>query len=343
MKRPILLTIVLILLAASAYAVYRFSQAQPDRVEQAAASLGLGPGGRLSQPSSLQASGIVEAHSVLVASELGVASTSLAVAEGDLVVAGQPLLAVDDSLLQARTTQADAAVVAAEAQLALVQAGARTEALAHAQAQLAQAEIAAEVAKQAWDDAKTLRERPDDLDLKRIEAETALAVAEHEAKAARGEAQACRPSERALGSSNPTAGGGVRRLAPLWQLSRRQTRRTRSSEHPMECLRTASLGGMADCLCSRRWDCRRVHYPGRPPPPTWQFDRSGCASQPGRSSLPARPASIDQARAAVQGLEEGATAEEIEVARQAVEQARSGRAALRRNIARRWSVRRWMA
>ena len=174
MKRLILLAAILILLAAGAYAAYRFSQAQPDRVEQAAASLGFGQD--TSQPSSLQASGIVEAHSVLVASELGGRITSLAVAEGDSVVAGQPLLAVDDSLLQARTAQADAAVVAAEAQLALVQAGARTEALAYARDQLAQAELVAEVAKQAWDDAKTLRERPDDLDLKRIEAETALAL-----------------------------------------------------------------------------------------------------------------------------------------------------------------------
>ena len=117
MKRPILLTIVLILLAAGAYAAYRFSQAQPDRVEQAAATLGLGQD--TSQPSSLQASGIVEAHSVLVSSELGGRITSLDVAEGDSVVAGQPLLAVNDSLLQARAAQADAAIAEAEAQLAL--------------------------------------------------------------------------------------------------------------------------------------------------------------------------------------------------------------------------------
>ena len=188
MKRPILLAVVLILLAAGAYAAYRFSQAQPDRVEQAAATFGLGQD--TSQPSSLQASGIVEAHSLLVSSEPGGRVTSLDVAEGNSVVAGQRLLAVDDSLLQARAAQADASIVEAEAQLALVQAGARAEALAQSKAQLAQTEIDAEVAKQAWDDAKTLRQRPDELDLTLIEAETTLAVAEHEAKAAKLQAEA---------------------------------------------------------------------------------------------------------------------------------------------------------
>lgn len=326
MKRPILLTIVLILLAAGGYAAYRFSQVQPDRVEQAAAALGFGQD--TSQPSSLQASGIVEAHSVLVSSELGGRITSLAVAEGDSVVAGQPLLAVDDSLLQARTAQADAAVVAAEAQLALVQAGARTEALAHAQAQLAQAEIVAEVAKQAWDDAKTLRERPDDLDLKRIEAETALAVAEHDAKAARLQAEAADLENALWGRVTQLLAEGFDVSLPFgnfhvdkpaerdqanakWNVSGQQAWEAWQIAYAAEDGIAAARTTLADL---RRQRSSLIGLDA-------QVNQAEAAYQ---RAL----ASIDQARAAVQGLEEGATAEEIEVARQAVEQARSGRAAL---------------
>jgi HlyD family secretion protein len=326
MKRPILLTIVLILLAAGAYTAYRFSQAQPVRVEQAAASLGLGQA--TSQPSSLQASGIVEAHSVLVSSELGGRITSLTVAEGDSVVAGQPLLAVDDSLLQARTAQADAVVVAAEAQLALVQAGARTEALAHAHAQLAQAEIVAEVAKQAWDDAKTLRERPDDLDLKRIEAETALAVAEHEAKAARLQAEAADLQNALWGRVTQMLAEGFDVSLPFgsfhvdkpaerdqantqWNVSGQQAWEAWQTAYAAEDGIAAARTTLADL---RRQRSSLIGLDA-------QVNQAEAAYQ-------RAVAGIDQARAAVQGLEEGATAEEIEVARQAVEQARAGRAAL---------------
>ena len=86
---------------------------------------------------------------------------------------------------------------------------------------------------------------------------------------------------------------------------------------------------MADRLCSRR--C------GLPPPRTTLADLRrqrgsliGLDAQVNQAEAAYQRAlaGIDQARAAVQGLEEGATAEEIEVARQAVEQARAGRAAL---------------
>ena len=341
MKRPILLTIVLILLAGGAYAAYRFSHAQPDRVEQAAATLGLGQD--TSQPNLLQASGIVEAHSVLVSSELGGRITSLDVAEGDLVVAGQPLLAVDDSLLEARAAQADAAIAEAEAQLTLLQAGARAEAIAQAQAQLAQAEIVAEVAKQAWDDAKTLRERPDDLDLKRIEAETALAVAEHEAKAARLQAEAADLQNALWGRVTQLLAEGFDVSLPFgsfhvdkpaerdqanaqWNVSGQEAWEAWQTAYAAEDGIAAARTTLADL---RRQRGSLIGLDA-------QVNQAEAAYQ---RAL----AGIDQARAAVQGLEEGATAEEIEVARQAVEQARTGRAALEVQQDKARSVRRWTA
>jgi len=326
MKRPILLTIVLILLAAGAYAAYRFSQAQPERVEQAAATLGLGQDS--SQPGSLQASGIVEAHSVLVSSELGGRVTSLDAAEGDSVVAGQPLLAVDDRLLQARTAQADASIAEAEAQLALLQASVRAEALAQVQAQLIQTEIDAEVAKQAWDDAKTLRERPDDLDLGMIEAETTLAEAEHQAKAAKLQAEAADLQNALWGRVTKLLQEGFDVSLPFgsfhvdkpaerdqantqWNVSGQQAWEAWQTAYAADDTVTAARTTLADL---RRQRGSLIGLDA-------QVNQAEAAYQ---RAL----AGIDQARAAVQGLEEGATVEEIEVARQAVEQARASRAAL---------------
>ena len=327
MKRLILLAAVVILLAGGAYAAYRFIKVQPDFVWQATA--GLGRGGRTSEPSLLQATGIVEAHSVLVSSELGGRITSIDVAEGDLVAAGQPLLAVDDSLLQARLAQADAAIAEAEAELALLQAGARTEAIAQAQAQLAQAETAADVAKQAWEDAKLLRERPDDLDLRSIEAETTVAVAEHQAKAARLQAEAA-DLQNALwgrvtkllqeGIDVPLPGGSVLHVDKPAERDQANTQWNVSGQQAWEAWQTAyAADDAAAAARTALADLRRQ-----------RASLIGLDAQIGQAEAAYQRAlaGIDQARAAVQGVEEGATPEEVDVVRQAVEQARAGRAAL---------------
>lgn len=327
MKRPILIAIALLLVAGAAYAVYRFTQAQPDAIAQATGKLGLAP--QSDEPGPVQASGMVEAQSVLVSSELGGRITAINVAEGDSVDAGQRLLALDDALLQARLAQADAAIAETEAQLARLQAGASGETIAQAQARLAQAGIATEAALQTLDDAKELRDRPDELDLKLIEAETTLASAEHQAKAARLQAEAA-DLQNALwgrvtklldeGVDVQIPGGGTIHVSNPAERDQANVQWNLSGQQAWEAWQTAyaaddGVSGARVTLADLRH--QRANLIGGDA----QVNQAEAAYQ---RAL----AGVDLARSAVQALEEGAPPEEIEVARQAVEQARASRAAL---------------
>ena len=189
MKRTIAIVIILVLLTAGVFGLYRYTQSNSDLVQQTQDFLHLtAPAAGPSGPPV--ASGILEARTVAVSSDLGGRVAALHVAEGDTVHAGQPLLTLDDSLLRPRIAQVEAAVAAAQARLELVQAGARPEQIALAQARLAQAEAATAAAQQAWDDAKLLRDTPQELDVQIVEAETAVSKAEHQATAARRLAEA---------------------------------------------------------------------------------------------------------------------------------------------------------
>jgi multidrug efflux pump subunit AcrA (membrane-fusion protein) len=326
MKRIILIAAVLVLLAGGAYGGYRLLQARPDAVEQAATALGLATAAE--ESGALQASGILEARSVLVSSELGGRIASLDVAEGDVVEAGQPLLAVDDALLQTKLVQTDAAIAQAEAELALLQAGARPEAIAHAQAQLAVAQAAADAARQAWEDAKRLRERPDDLDLKQIQAETALAVAEHQAKAAQIQAEAADLQHALWGRVTSLLQEGFDVSFPFGSFhidkpaerDRANTEWNISGQEAWEAWQIAYAAN--DAVSAARTTLADLQRQ--------RVTLIALDAQVNQAEAAAQLtlAAIDQARAGVQGLEEGATVEEVQVARQAVEQARASRAAL---------------
>ena len=339
MKRSIFLAIVLIVLAAGAYAAYRFSQAQPIASSKLLPPLDSAK----TRPSPVrckpQASSKPIAYSYptnwAVASPLSMWPKAIGRCR-------PPLLAVDDSLLQARAAQADASIAEAEAQLALLQAGVRAEAIAQAQAQLAQTEIDAEVAEQAWDDAKPLRERPDDLDLGIIEAETALAEAEHQAKAARLQAEAADLQNALWGRATKLLQEGFDVSLPFGSFhvdkpADRDQANAKWNVSGQQAWSWQTAYAADDTVAAARTtlaDLRRQ-----------RGSLIGLDAQVNQAEAAYQRAfaGIDQARAAVQGLEEGATVEEIEVARQAVEQARVGRAALEVNRPRRASVRRWTA
>jgi HlyD family secretion protein len=71
----------------------------------------------------LQASGVVEATQIYLASELGGRVTDVFVEDGDQVSTGDPLFQIEDKLLQAQLRQAEAAYSVAQANYALVAAG----------------------------------------------------------------------------------------------------------------------------------------------------------------------------------------------------------------------------
>ena len=112
---------------------------------------------------SLVASGTIEAEEVSLAAETGGRITSVPAEEGQPVRAGELLAEVDSSLLAAQLRQADAAVGVARANLALLEAGARPEDVRQAEAARAQAVALRDAAAKAWENAKALRDEPQDL------------------------------------------------------------------------------------------------------------------------------------------------------------------------------------
>ncbi len=92
--------------------------------------------------SGLDGSGTIEAEDVLITAEIPGRVKVLSVEEGQEVASEQELVQLDRALLEAQLDQARAAVAIAEANLALLKAGARSEDIATAEAQVTQAQAA---------------------------------------------------------------------------------------------------------------------------------------------------------------------------------------------------------
>ena len=174
MRRLIPLLLVLALVAGAGYYVYR----TPGAWEEMLARAGLAPTPAGSTPAAISASGFIEVDQVTVAPEISGRIVWLGPAEGDQVQQGQPVARIDTDLIDAQIVEAQAAVEVARAQLARIQAGARSEDVALAEAGVKLAQAQSDAAYQAWQDAIALRDNPQDLQLQIAAARTQLAVAE---------------------------------------------------------------------------------------------------------------------------------------------------------------------
>jgi multidrug resistance efflux pump len=136
----------------------------------------------LAEPASdeLTASGFIEAEEIDIAPQLGGRVAELLVDEGDDVPAGAVLVRIDGTLLEAQVELARAAVAIAEAELAQVKAGARPDQIRKAEADLAQAEAAQDGAYQAWQDARAIRDNPQELGAEIVRARAEVEIAEAE-------------------------------------------------------------------------------------------------------------------------------------------------------------------
>lgn len=177
MKHKIIrLVIILIILGAIGGGYWYLRQQHPEQLAQVQTRLGLSSDTQTSDMYS--ASGFIEAEEVNVAAEIKGRITRLAVKEGDLVQAGQTLMELDSALIQAQMRQAQAKVATAKAQLAKIEAGVRPEEIAKAAAAVNQAEAGTEAAQLLWQDALTLRDNPQELDIQIEAARTSLQLAE---------------------------------------------------------------------------------------------------------------------------------------------------------------------
>jgi multidrug resistance efflux pump len=326
-KRIVLILVILALAAAAGFGVYRSIQAQPDLVRQALGRLSALDDADPSAP--LKATGIVEARPLTVSSEVGGRITALSVAEGDTVSAGQLLLALDDSLVRGQIAQAGAAVDEAQAQLELLLAGARPQEIALARARLAEAEAMAAAAQLAWKDAQLLRDNPQELDVQIAEAETAVVKAQHEAARARLQAEAIDLQVDLWGRVTqllgegfdvPLPGGGTIHVDQPAERDQANTQWNLSGQQAWEAWQTAyAAEEAAQAATTALADLRRQR--AMPVAADARVNQAGAAYQ---QAL----AAVDQAAAALQDLEAGATPEQVQVARQALNQAKAARSAL---------------
>jgi HlyD family secretion protein len=174
-QRIVPLIIILLLLALGGGGYWYFSH-NPQTWHQLLVELELAT--PEAEKAGIAASGFIEVRQVTIGPEVSGRVAQLMVDEGDQVTESQVLLEIDADLLDAQIVEAEATVAMAEAQLARVQAGVRPEQISLAEAAVTMAEAQQDAAYQAWQDAITLRDNPQDLDLQIAAARSQITVAE---------------------------------------------------------------------------------------------------------------------------------------------------------------------
>ena len=136
---------------------------------------------------AITASGFIEGEEVIIASEVTGRVAEMLVDRGDRVTAGDVLVRLDDKVLQSQRLEAEAGLAAARANLARVEAGARSEEIAAAQAALAQAEAERDGAAQAVIHAQDVISNPLSIDAEVDAARTQVRLAEQGVEMAEAE------------------------------------------------------------------------------------------------------------------------------------------------------------
>jgi len=267
-----------------------------------------GPGAAWFSPASgtegIVASGFIEADEVSLAAEIGGRIEALLVNEGDQVKQGQELLRLDQALLLAQIKQAEAAVDTAKAQLAQVQAGARPEDVRQAQATLAQAIAQRDGAKRAWENAKAVRDNPQELEARITSARAQVELARHQLQQALANAKAAEVRKDAFPSWLSTSPEAQAAMNQWW-----------AAEEAVLVAQAALKGaeqGLADLLEMRK----------NPLTLNAQVDAA-------RAQYETVSAAADAAQARLDAVKAGATKEQIAVAEAQVKQAEAALGVLR--------------
>ncbi|MFB0534976.1 MAG: HlyD family secretion protein [Anaerolineae bacterium] len=187
MKRATTLLVILLVLAG--LAGWWYFTTSPQQAAQLMTRLGLSldqaaqlvaqlaPAEARAAEAALSASGTIEGEEISITAEVGGRIEALLADEGDEVGAGAVLVRLDEALLEAQVNQAQAALETAKAKLAQVQAGARPEEIAAAQAALAEAQAAQEGTYWDWQNALEARDDPQQLETQISQARTEVELA----------------------------------------------------------------------------------------------------------------------------------------------------------------------
>ncbi len=131
------------------------------------------------------ASGFLEGVAVTLAAEVNGRVAELPVERGDPVTAGEVVARLDDTALRNQRREAEARLSTAEANLAIVRAGARSEEIAQAAAELAEAEVVHAGAVEAVMHASEAITNPQTLDSRVHEARARARLAEQQVEDAK--------------------------------------------------------------------------------------------------------------------------------------------------------------
>jgi HlyD family secretion protein len=189
MKRGIIVLLLLVVVAGALAGGWWWARTSPEqateflvnggleaaRAEEFVAQLG-GRAGSVEEQ-AMVVSGSIEGEEVTIVSEFGGRIISLDVEEGDQVEVGHVLVELDTSLLQADMAQAEAGAMAAEANLANVKAGTHPAEIMAAQALLQQAIAERSAAETAWRDSLAVLGNPQEIEAQVAEARAAVDLA----------------------------------------------------------------------------------------------------------------------------------------------------------------------
>jgi len=239
-------------------------------------------------------SGFIEGEEVVVAAETSGRIAEMLVDRGDDVQSGDVLVRLDDAVLQSQRLQAEAGLAATRANLARVLAGARPEAVAAARAALAQAEAGRDGAVQAVINARDAISNPLSLDVEIGGARTEVGLAEQSVEMAEAELAEVELKRNVYDEQ----GGDVART---WDL---QVQAARSALAQAQ----AELAGAQRYLSALR--AMRAN------PLTLEAQLHGVETERRLAE-----AQVAAARAALDELEAGPTAEEVAMAEAQVRQA----------------------
>jgi len=331
MKRAAGIVITLIVIAAAIGGGWYYFSSQPDRWERLLAELDIE---EKAPAYGLEASGTLEAQIVSVTSEIGGRVAEINAEEGDEVAAGQVVARLSTSLIDAEINKAEAALDMARAGVDLSRASAPPEAVAQAEALIRQAEVATEATWQVWEDAKAIREAPQQIDIEIAVARTQATLAQKQVQIAQLLAQAAGMEqalwERTTASLTdgfeievPGPGGPVKVRVPAgpenvsaahvqWNVASQRTWQAYAALNQAQTARNATLRTLSDLQT-------QLEQP-------IALDAQVNAAE---AAYHEAVAAIGIARAALDDLKAGARSEDVAVAQAAVDQAKAGVKALK--------------
>lgn len=301
----------------------------------ALASCSLVPGSAPGTSAAPVWTGFLEGTAVDVSPEVGGRIASLLVDEGAQVQAGQPLLTVKDDLARQRAAIADAKIAIADAQLALLEAGARAEDIARAEAQVELARMGVVAATQALSDTLAVRANPQTLMLAQAQARFRLEAARQGQAIAVIQAQAADIESRFWADQVSQISDGVDIRLPNGT--------TRHFNTPAGRLEFANE--QWNLASQKAWEAWAAVKTAEGDTAVAQAALEDLTDQiqnsvaldarvdQARGALGRAQAAQDFARAVLVAIGEGASLTQIQAARAAVDQARSARASLEPELA----------